>query len=94
MTIVRRMLERAFAFLPRLCDLQALRIWTGLRPTTPDGRPYLGAVPGLRDVWVAAGQEGLGVTTAFASAHLVVDQLLGRRSGIDPAPYLPSRVHA
>lgn len=94
MTIVRRMLERAFAFLPRLCDLQALRIWTGLRPTTPDGRPYLGAVPGLRDVWVAAGHEGLGITTALASAHLVIDQLLGRRSAIDPAPYLPSRVRA
>ena len=92
MPTVRRMLERAFAFLPRLRDLQALRIWTGLRPTTPDGRPYLGAVPGLRDVWVAAGHEGLGVTTAFASARLVIDQLLGQRCAIDPAPYLPSRV--
>ena len=88
---LRRMLDRAFAFLPRLRDLQALRIWTGFRPTTPDGRPYLGPVPGLRDVWVAAGHEGLGVTTAFGSARLVIDQLLGNRTAIDSTPYLPAR---
>lgn len=92
MPTVRNMLERAFSFLPRLGELQALRIWTGFRPTTPDGRPYLGAVPDLRDVWVAAGHEGLGVTTAFGSAGLIIDQLLGRRTAIDPAPYLPARM--
>jgi len=91
MPTLRRMLDRAFSFLPRLRDLRALRIWTGFRPTTPDGRPYLGPVPGLRDVWVAAGHEGLGVTTAFGSARLVVDQLLGNRTAIDSAPYLPAR---
>ncbi len=91
MPTLRRMLERAFAFLPRLRELQALRIWTGFRPTPPDGRPYLGPVPGLRDVWVAAGHEGLGVTTAFASARLIIDQLLGSDTAIDPAPYLPTR---
>jgi glycine/D-amino acid oxidase-like deaminating enzyme len=88
---LRRMLDRAFAFLPRLRDLQALRIWTGFRPTTPDGRPYLGPVPGLRDVWVAAGHEGLGVTTALGSARLVIDQLLGNRTAIDNTPYMPTR---
>jgi len=94
MSTVRTMLSRAFAFLPRLRYLQALRIWTGFRPTTPDGRPYLGAVPGLRNVWVAAGHEGLGVTTAFGSAGLLIDQLFGRRPAIDPAPYLPLRALA
>ncbi|MFT4249615.1 MAG: FAD-dependent oxidoreductase [Pseudomonas sp.] len=89
--LLRQMLQRAFAFLPVLRELQAIRIWTGLRPATPDGRPYLGPVPGRRDVWVAAGHEGLGVTTALGSARLIVDGLLGRVSAIDPAPYLPAR---
>lgn len=93
-TMLRRMLERAFGFVPRLRELQAIRIWTGLRPTTPDGRPYLGAVPGRDRVWVAAGHEGLGVTTALGSARLLVDGVLGRPSPIDPAPYLPARVLA
>ncbi len=89
--LLRQMLQRAFEFLPMLRELQAIRVWTGLRPATPDGRPYLGAVPGRRDVWVAAGHEGLGVTTALGSARLLVDGLLGRPSAIDPAPYAPAR---
>lgn len=91
MPLLRLMLERAFAFLPMLRGLQALRVWTGLRPATPDGRPYLGQVPGRGQVWVAAGHEGLGVTTALGSARLLIDGLLGRTPAIDPAPYDPAR---
>ena len=91
MPILQQMLQRAFAYLPVLRELQAIRVWTGLRPATPDGRPYLGPVPGRRDVWVAAGHEGLGVTTALGSARVIVDSLLGRTPAIDPAPYAPAR---
>ncbi|OOG42177.1 D-amino-acid oxidase [Rhodanobacter sp. C06] len=93
-SMVQRMLERSFTFVPRLRELQALRIWTGFRPTTPDGRPYLGAVPGAVDQWVAAGHEGLGVTTAPGSAKLMLDLIQGRRAAIDPAPYSPQRMAA
>lgn len=90
--MLQRMLARAIGFMPALGRLQAVRSWTGFRPATPDGRPYLGAVPGQPQVWVAAGHEGLGVTTAPASARLLVDLLLGRETAIDPAPYAPSRL--
>jgi len=93
-SMVQRMLERSFAFVPRLSQLQALRVWTGFRPTTPDGRPYLGAVPDATDQWVAAGHEGLGVTTALGSAKLMIDLIHGRQPVIDPAPYAPSRMAA
>lgn len=92
--MVQRMLERSFAFVPALRGLQALRCWTGFRPTTPDGRPYLGAVPGTTDQWVAAGHEGLGVTTALGSARLMLDLILHREPAIDPTPYAPSRMSA
>jgi glycine/D-amino acid oxidase-like deaminating enzyme len=90
-TMVRHMLARAFDFMPGLRQLQALRIWTGFRPATPDGRPYLGAVPGHAQLWVAAGHEGLGITTAPGSARLLLDLFLGRSPAIDPTPYAPSR---
>jgi glycine/D-amino acid oxidase-like deaminating enzyme len=92
--MLARMLQRAFRFMPMLRFLQAIRAWTGFRPATPDGRPYLGAVPGHADLWVAAGHEGLGVTTAPGSARLLLDLILGRTPAIDPAPYAPSRVTA
>lgn len=92
--MLRRMLERAFTFMPALRPLQGVRAWTGFRPATADGLPYLGAVPGQADVWVAAGHEGLGVTTAPGSARLLLDLILGRTPAIDPAPYAPSRALA
>ncbi len=91
MSMVGRMLARAFEFLPALRQLQALRIWTGFRPSSIDGRPYLGPMPGRRDLWVAAGHEGLGITTALASAQLLIDQILERTPAIDPRPYWPAR---
>lgn len=92
MAMVQRMLQRSFRFLPWLRDLAALRIWTGFRPVSVDGRPYLGRVPGMVDTWVAAGHEGLGVTTSLGSAQLLIDQLLGRPTAIDASPFDPARV--
>lgn len=92
--VLRRMLERTFRFMPGLRDLQAIRVWTGLRPCTPDGRPYIGAVPGHDGLWVAAGHEGLGVSMALGTARLLCDLLDGRTPAIDPAPYDPARVFA
>lgn len=94
MPMVRRMLERTFRYVPGLRQLDAVRIWAGFRPVSADGRPYLGRVPGHANLWVAAGHEGLGITTSLGSARLVIDQYLGRVPAIDPRPYDPARVVA
>ncbi len=91
MSLLARMLRRCFRFLPGLARCKALRAWTGFRPATSDGLPCIGAVPSRRNVWVAAGHEGLGVTTAPGTARLFVDLLLGRAPRLDPAPYAPLR---
>ncbi len=84
-----RMLRRATEYVPALTRLRALRSWIGFRPTTPDHLPLVGMwEPGL---WVAAGHEGLGVTTALGTGRLVADLVLGRAPAIDPAPYDPRR---
>lgn len=84
-----RMLRRAASYLPGLSRLRALRAWVGFRPATPDGLPLVGMwEPGL---WVAAGHEGLGITTAPGTARLIADLFLGRTPAIDPAPFDPRR---
>jgi glycine/D-amino acid oxidase-like deaminating enzyme len=40
---------------------------------------------------VAAGHEGLGITTALGTARLLADAIVGRAPAIDPAPYAPAR---
>jgi glycine/D-amino acid oxidase-like deaminating enzyme len=94
MPVLAHMLKRAFRFVPALSELKAIRAWTGFRPATPDGLPYLGSVPGRPDVWVAAGHEGLGATTALGSAELLIDLFLGRVTSLDPRPYSPARLLA
>ena len=84
-----RMLRRATGYLPALARLHALRTWVGFRPATPDGLPLVGMwEPGL---WVAAGHEGLGITTAPGTAALLAALVLGQAPPIDPAPFDPRR---
>ncbi|QOC21970.1 FAD-binding oxidoreductase [Wenzhouxiangella sp. AB-CW3] len=90
--MLARMLRRATGFLPALRPMQVIRVWSGFRPTTADGRPYLGAVPGRDDVWVAAGHEGLGVTLALGSARVLIDQVLGRAPTLALDCFSPERV--
>ena len=92
--IIDAMLARAFAYLPGLRRLSALRVWWGFRPTPPDGRPFIGPCPGRARVWLATGHEGLGITTSLATARLIVDQILDRPSPIDAAPFAPARASA
>jgi len=90
--LLARMLRRARRFLPDVAALQMLRCWAGFRPAIADGRPAIGRIPGARDNhWVAAGHEGLGLTTATGTASVWLDLLLGRTPAIDPAPYAPER---
>ncbi len=89
--ILARMLERAFEYIPRLRCASSIRTWTGFRAATPDKLPLIGPHPGDPSILLAAGHEGLGITTSLATGRLVADQILGRKSQIPLEPYLPSR---
>jgi glycine/D-amino acid oxidase-like deaminating enzyme len=90
-TLRARMIRRALEFMPALAGLSAIRTWTGFRPATPDNLPLIGRWPRTPGLLVAAGHEGLGVTTALGTARLAADAILGRPSAIDPSPYAPDR---
>ena len=92
--MLAQMLERALSYMPALADLNAIRCWTGLRAATPDSLPLLGPHPQRPGLWLAVGHEGLGVTTAPASARLLAAQITGHRAELDPTPYLPQRFAA
>jgi D-hydroxyproline dehydrogenase subunit beta len=93
--ILYQMLERAQSYMPELAQVSGLRVWTGFRAATPDKLPMIGPAEGLNDdrtLWLAVGFEGLGITNAPAAARLLTDQMLGRTSEINAAPYLPHRM--
>jgi glycine/D-amino acid oxidase-like deaminating enzyme len=88
------MLRSALNYLPGIGLLSCIRVWTGLRAATPDGLPLIGPHPTLSGVWLATGHEGLGITTALATAKLLAAQITGRAPEIPAEPYLPSRPFA
>jgi D-hydroxyproline dehydrogenase subunit beta len=89
--ILSRMLARAVEYMPELAQLSGIRVWTGFRAATADKLPLIGRAPGFDRVYVAAGHEGLGITTALGTAKLLVDQILDRSSAIPREPYLLER---
>jgi D-hydroxyproline dehydrogenase subunit beta len=89
--VLARMLEHAYTFVPRLAEAEVVRSWAGFRAATPDGLPLIGPSPTQPGLYLATGHEGLGITTALATAELIAAQLLRRSAPIPIAPYLPER---
>jgi glycine/D-amino acid oxidase-like deaminating enzyme len=89
--ILARMTSRAFEYMPSLRQLSAIRVWTGFRPSTPDNLPYIGPSPAQKNTFIAAGHEGLGITTALGTAELITCMVTGREPAIPVEPFSPSR---
>ena len=80
----------AEAILPALATCPIAHQWAGLRPGSPAGVPFIGALQEWPNVYINAGHYRNGLVLAPASPHLLADQLLGREPLIDPAPYQPT----
>lgn len=89
--VLSRMLRRALDYLPALSGMNLVRTWTGVRAATPDGLPLIGRHPARGTLWLAVGHEGLGVTTAPATARLLTALITGSTPPVDPAPFSASR---
>ena len=81
-----RLAER---YLPEIGRLNALRCWTGFRPATADHLPLIGRAP--NGVWCATGHEGLGITTAPATARLLVELMRGDTPHLPPEAFAADR---
>jgi glycine oxidase len=79
--------EAAYAIMPALRDLPINNHWSGLRPGSPDGVPYIGAHPEIEGLYVNAGHYRNGVVLGLASVQMLVDMMLGNTPCIDPTPY-------
>ncbi|MGV3614040.1 MAG: NAD(P)/FAD-dependent oxidoreductase [Fimbriimonas sp.] len=91
-SIVARMMRRALEYMPALAGLSTIRTWTGFRPATPNKLPLIGAWPDAPGLYLAAGHEGLGITTSLGTGKMIADLAAGRTPAIDPTPFRPQGV--
>jgi glycine oxidase len=61
------------ALCPALANAPLDRIWTGLRPGSPDDLPIVGRPPGWENVTIATGHYRNGIMLAPITAQLVAD---------------------
>jgi len=85
-----RILQRAITFVPGVLDAPIREVRACARPASIDGHPLAGAVPWVRDLFVAAGHGPWGISTGPATARQVADLVLGRDAGIG-AEFAPGR---
>jgi D-amino-acid dehydrogenase len=67
---------------PRLGQGDGARFWAGLRPSTPDGVPVIGATA-FENLYLNTGHGTLGWTLSCGSAQLTADIISGRTPGIN-----------
>ncbi|KAI0420843.1 FAD dependent oxidoreductase [Xylaria grammica] len=52
--------------------------WTGIMGYGPDGLPFVGEMPGEKDLWVSASFQGHGMVLCWMSAKALVEMMEGR----------------
>ncbi|TVY53467.1 putative oxidoreductase OrdL [Lachnellula suecica] len=67
-------------------DGRVRREWTGVMGYSPDGFPFVGEVPGMEGVWIAAAFQGHGMVFCWESARALV----GLMNGEDVDEWFPS----
>ncbi|WP_339694323.1 FAD-dependent oxidoreductase [Celeribacter baekdonensis] len=58
-------------------DADSADFWSGLRPSTPAGPPYLGRIRKFENLWINAGHGQLGWTMAAGCADLIAERITG-----------------
>lgn len=71
-----------FSLFPDYPHREAGKAWTGLRPMTPDGIPYLGPTP-VDGLYLNCGHGHLGWTMACGSASIITACVQNRDPGLD-----------
>ena len=77
--------------LPDMEQLDADPAWSGYRPLTPDGLPYIGRSERVPNLIFATGHGMLGVTHAPITGKLVTEIVTGQPPSIDLGPMRPER---
>ncbi len=63
-------------------DFEGIEPWSGLRPVSPDGMPYLGRTRRWPNLTVATGHAMMGLSLAPATGHIVATLLAGEDPGV------------
>jgi D-amino-acid dehydrogenase len=67
------------------------KIWSGLRPVTPDGLPYIGKHSACENVVIAGGHAMLGITLGTGTGKIVSEIVQRKTTAIDISAFRTER---
>jgi D-amino-acid dehydrogenase len=67
------------------------KIWTGLRPVSPDGLPYIGKVGNFANLLISGGNAMLGISEGAAAGQIISDLVEKRSTPIDISAFKVER---
>ncbi len=88
---IERMLRFAHRLVPDLAAAELETTWSGIRPGSPDGLPWIGRSPRLSNGFVATGHFRAGWHQSTGTAELIADLITGATPRLDPTPFAVGR---
>jgi glycine oxidase len=88
---VAELMNFARRLCPVLANFTLEQNWSGLRPGTADGLPYLGRVPNIENAWLATGHFRAGIQLSAATAVIMRSLILGQELPVDVANLAANR---
>jgi glycine/D-amino acid oxidase-like deaminating enzyme len=83
--LIPSLVRRGTRFVPALAEAPIGPPRRCARPQSLDGRPLVGAAPGVDGLWIAAGHGPWGISTGPASGRMLADLIEGRLAASPPA---------
>ncbi|WP_437187665.1 glycine oxidase ThiO [Planctomicrobium sp. SH668] len=80
---IQKLRSFANSMIPALADLPVEKYWSGLRPRSDRGCPFIGGVPEHDNLFIAAGHFRAGLSNSPATALVVKQLVLGEPPTID-----------
>jgi glycine oxidase len=81
------LLAFAHRLVPSLTQAEVERTWSGLRPGSPDGLPYLGRIPGWDNLHISAGHFRAGLQLSPGTGLVMAQHLLGQPTLLSLEPF-------
>lgn len=90
------MIQSSLKYLPafKAKDFESVQPWSGFRPCSPDGLPYLGRSQTIGNLIIATGHAMMGLSLAPVTGKLVTDLLLNHPWEMDASLLNPERFNA
>ncbi|MFO7847029.1 MAG: FAD-dependent oxidoreductase [Balneolaceae bacterium] len=72
-------------------DLEGHKVWTGLRPCSPDGLPYVGRIDTYENLFTSTGHAMMGMSLAPSCGKIVADLIAEETSDLYDQRINPNR---